>query len=190
MRGTRLIYEKKLEGLREMIVRTIAPDKIPHLLEDLAETDWQSLASSFRVRWQTCIFCGTSFRLMRPDGIQLYCASCSTEEFKREALRVSMQCTRARASGCPATLTLTEWFETLDDFERKCAYCDTPYSEMEHFIPITQQGGTTKDNCIPTCHTCNMRKENLHPDEVTRLPREVVERVAHYLSQFKNAATA
>src|SRR5258708_28855892 len=82
MRGTRLIYEKKLEGLREMIVRTIAPDKIPHLLEDLAETDWQSLASSFRVRWQTCIFCGTSFRLMRPDGIQLYRSEEHTSELR------------------------------------------------------------------------------------------------------------
>src|SRR6266516_6320222 len=99
-RGSNLTYEEKLEELREMIVRTIAPDKIPLLLEELAETDWQALALSLQVHWRKCIFCRTSFRLMKPPWTKLCCSSCATEAFKREVSRVATQCTRARYSDC------------------------------------------------------------------------------------------
>jgi len=182
MRGSILTYGEKLDELREIIVRTIAPEKIPLLLEELAGTDWQALALPLQIYWQKCIFCQTSFRLTKPPWTKLYCSLCATDAFKREVSRVATQCTRARCFDHQATLTIKEWLETLDYFERKCAYCGDPFSDMDHFIPITQQGGTTKDNCIPTCHRCNALKDNLHPNEVTRLPRKDIERVANYLS--------
>lgn len=180
--GKRHTYEQKLDELRKIIARTIAPDKVSLFLEELAKTDWQTLMLSLQVQWRACDNCGKSYRIRLEHSTALFCAQCYTEELKREANKVSFQRFRANWAYCLATLTVKEWLETLNFFEWKCAYCrKAPYTDLEHFIPITLEGGTTKDNCIPTCHRCNMLKDNLHPDHVMLIPAEDIERVRAYL---------
>lgn len=51
----------------------------------------------------------------------------------------------------------------------KCYYCHqtVPYKEltMDHLVPLTRGGRSTRDNLVPSCKTCNNRKKNMLPLE-------------------------
>ena len=98
-----------------------------------------------------------------------------------EQRRVSHQCTRARKAGLPATLTMVEWLQTLIDFGGRCAYCSGPFDDLEHYIPISQGGGTTAQNCVPACRYCNGSKD--HP-RYKRLSSDALAFVGAYLEQW------
>ena len=73
------------------------------------------------------------------------------------------QIRRARINSLPDTLTIEQYDENLDHFDYKCAYCEcelTPDNHhMEHVYPISRGVyGTTKENCIPSCDSCNSSK--------------------------------
>lgn len=87
--------------------------------------------------------------------------------YSREAEKVKQHCHRARKLDLPATLTVDEWLETLEYFEWKCAYCrDGDYIILEHFIPLSMDGGTTQGNCVPACNSCNGVKQTYHPYQI------------------------
>ncbi|SRR6266581_4683765 len=98
--------------------------------------------------------------------------------------KVTGQLYRAKKAGLPATLTQEQWKATLDYFQGRCAYCQRAYYEqVEHFISIRKGGGTTWDNCVPACASCNTRKD--HP-KMTLLgdqqeAEEALARVKEYL---------
>jgi hypothetical protein len=72
----------------------------------------------------------------------------------REIDRLAGQITNARIRKVRATLTLTDWFITLEDFNWLCAYCQSkPFQVMCHVLPL-QVGGTTPENCVPACYSC------------------------------------
>jgi 5-methylcytosine-specific restriction endonuclease McrA len=72
---------------------------------------------------------------------------------------VRQHLTRASKRDLPATLTVDQWLVTLKDFGGRCAYCyEKPYQVLEHFIPLELGGGTTVDNCVPACRSCNLTK--------------------------------
>ncbi|HTK05659.1 MAG TPA: hypothetical protein VL485_00670 [Ktedonobacteraceae bacterium] len=72
----------------------------------------------------------------------------------RELDRVTGQIVQARKRQAPATLTLTDWFVTLEDFHWKCAYCQAkPFQIMCHAFPLAEKG-TTPENCVPACYAC------------------------------------
>lgn len=65
---------------------------------------------------------------------------------------------RAQRAGLAATLTIGQWQATVDHFGNRCAYCDGPWSIIEHATPIDLGGGTTRTNCLPVCVPCNVHK--------------------------------
>lgn len=80
----------------------------------------------------------------------------------QQQVRVHLR--RARRHALPASLTLTGWRKTLADFDHACAYCREPLSRiLEHFMPISRGGGTTRGNCVPACRPCNSKKGNRQP---------------------------
>jgi 5-methylcytosine-specific restriction endonuclease McrA len=79
---------------------------------------------------------------------------------KEEYYRVYRQNLRAEKLGLEHTLTLSEWLDILNTYNRKCAYCNKPFTDLDHFIPISKGGGTTKENSIPACGHCNNQKSN------------------------------
>lgn len=95
-----------------------------------------------------------------------------------EQTRVSKQRTRASNAGLPAALTLVEWLQALIDFGGRCAYCSGPFDDLEHFIPVSQGGGTTAQNCVPACKVCNGSKD--HP-RYKRLSSDALAFVGAYL---------
>lgn len=142
-----------------------------------------------------CPLCGTIFyvpkRDMRQDTI---CPEClvtkDTEYIISQLQTVSLHNSRARREGLPATLTLRQWHQALKDFKGLCAYCRKEYgSVLEHFIPVSKGGGTTVDNCVPACASCNSSKGSRHPDDITYgVPN--IDKVRNYLQRKKALQTA
>lgn len=59
-------------------------------------------------------------------------------------------------------------------WKRKCAkgvcyYCEMPVKPadltMDHIVPISRGGKTTKGNVVPACKECNNQKKSLLPME-------------------------
>lgn len=83
----------------------------------------------------------------------------------REIDRVKSQVQHARSLEAQATLTLVEWLVILERFEWQCAYCQSkPFEIMSHIIPLPR-GGTTPENCVPSCYSCSTGKGKLHARE-------------------------
>lgn len=66
---------------------------------------------------------------------------------------------RARCHKLPATLTLDQWEAIKAAYDYRCAYCgEVKPLTMDHVIPLTKGGGTTSDNIVPACKSCNSSK--------------------------------
>lgn len=104
---------------------------------------------------------------------------------EKELLQVNLL--RAKNAELLATLTLDQWLFTLEYFHWRCAYCGIrEYTVIEHFIPISQGGGTTKDNCVPACQGCNSRKKGCHPlSESFLFNRDDIKRVQQFLEDVR-----
>jgi 5-methylcytosine-specific restriction endonuclease McrA len=70
---------------------------------------------------------------------------------------------KAKKSESCATLTPTEWANTLKLFNLKCVYCAADWEHQDHFIPLSKGGGYTKYNIVPACAPCNISKSNKMP---------------------------
>jgi hypothetical protein len=80
----------------------------------------------------------------------------------REMDRVKGQLQRARTLEAQATLTLTDWLSILEQFDWQCAYCQSrPFDIMSHLVPLPR-GGTTPENCVPSCYSCIPGKHKHH----------------------------
>jgi 5-methylcytosine-specific restriction endonuclease McrA len=51
----------------------------------------------------------------------------------------------------------------------ECYYCHKSFPPKEltldHLVPVSRGGRTTKGNCVPCCKECNNRKQSLTPVE-------------------------
>lgn len=57
--------------------------------------------------------------------------------------------------------TNEQWGYCKNYFHQTCAYCgDIKKLTMEHFIPVSKQGGLTIQNVLPVCSSCNSSKGN------------------------------
>ena len=82
-----------------------------------------------------------------------------TIDIKQETARVRSHLKRAQEAGTPATLTIEQWLAKIEQFHGLCAYCkEKPFDTLEHLIPISDNGGTTEENCFPSCQRCNFTK--------------------------------
>jgi 5-methylcytosine-specific restriction endonuclease McrA len=139
--------------------------------------NWSNKTRGYR----TCILCGASFNPREHSLIADICPDCRAKEQDR----VNHHLRRAEAHGVPATLTLLAWLQTLQDFNGLCAYCEEhPFTELEHFVPLKDGGGTTADNCVPACKVCNRGKGTENPGAQPGLPGledERRQRVKEYL---------
>ena len=107
---------------------------------------------------QPCTIC-------KQESMYEVCLDCE-KKYRGERHRVRAQNLRAKQAGVPATLKLQEWLETLETFHHLCAYCQSaPYQVLEHYIPINHGGGTTSENCLPACYSCNVKKSGKHPEK-------------------------
>ncbi len=106
---------------------------------------------------------------------------------RKEKQKVNGHLSRAKRAGVAATLTLDQWFITLEHFNYRCAYCQRlPYEVLEHMVSITKGGGTTASNVVPACRSCNSMKDNRWEQKIfTGDPDEAFKRVQAYLDTLK-----
>lgn len=87
-----------------------------------------------------------------------------TEEGKARSQRGDSK-RRARMKRIINTLTVKEWIEILKEHKFKCAYCGKEFNlfdkpTKDHVIPISKGGNNTKENVVPACKLCNLKKHN------------------------------
>jgi len=80
---------------------------------------------------------------------------------KRERRKLYLNRYRARQQGLPATLGIAEWMKILKAHNWLCVFCGRPYQSLEHVIPIHDGGGTTPENCVPSCIDCNYKRNRV-----------------------------
>lgn len=121
-------------------------------------------------RQLTCANCGAAFTRTSTGKL---CPACwqqkraSEPDGLHDAAQVRLALQRARKKRLPATLTTAEWKAIRRWYKGLCAYCmQRTGVALDHFIPLECGGGTTSDNCVPACMTCNSIKGPLHPDEL------------------------
>lgn len=102
---------------------------------------------------------------------------------RKNTIILNLHIRSAQDEGREATLTLEEWNDAIKHFNGMCAYCkEEKYDVLEHFVPSCLGGGTTANNCVPACNSCNSKKSNLHPDELgDRFPITTINRIQEYL---------
>ncbi len=118
--------------------------------------------------------------------MDLYCSLCEPPEgvccgkkdiltFKFLIKKILRERERAESRGQPATLTLMQYLEALEYFSKSvdgnrvwaCTYCGLSTSKLsiDHWQAIWTGGGTTQDNCVPSCLDCNTAKGSMSGDE-------------------------
>lgn len=149
--------------------------------------------------YKTCSLCNETLTLdqFSPKklcylGVSASCRGClskKTAEYystNYERMQIHRQKRRAWLMSLPSTLTEDEWDQILSDFNHRCALCCSGTNiSLDHYIPLSWGwGGTTKNNSIPLCRSCNSRKRNSQlPDS----PRKTI--IERYLAK-KNDMTA
>lgn len=62
----------------------------------------------------------------------------------------------------------SQWWKRKCD-KGACHYCGKPFKPseltMDHIVPISRGGKSTKGNVVPACKTCNTQKKFLLPME-------------------------
>jgi len=65
-------------------------------------------------------------------------------------------------------LRKTQWWKNRVA-RRECHYCGGSFSPKEltldHVVPLSRGGKSTRGNCVPACKECNSRKQSLLPVE-------------------------
>jgi 5-methylcytosine-specific restriction endonuclease McrA len=69
---------------------------------------------------------------------------------------------RARKAMVESTLTTAQWFDILDIFHHRCAYClrTDVALHKDHVIAISRGGGNVEENVVPCCKRCNSQKKD------------------------------
>ena len=97
---------------------------------------------------------------------KLYAKSTEWRKKNPQKIAVLGNRRRARVAAALATLTAEQWSAILELYGNCCAYCGrTGKMTMDHVVPISRGGGTTADNVVPACQSCNSSKNARTPEE-------------------------
>lgn len=82
-----------------------------------------------------------------------------------DAVRVLGNLRQHRCRVAPGHASTAAIQGRLDYHGRRCVYCDGPYEQLDHAIPITRGGTNWPANMVPACTNCNLSKGNKTPSE-------------------------
>jgi HNH endonuclease len=161
-----LAQHGELQSLKEceFLVEEIIPQYDKQLIQAVINVTLKA-KGDLLARKALCPICHT---LPISDRLLIACSKCK-QQYIGESQLIKIHLYRARKARTAATLTLPEWIETLRRFNYRCAYCEEgSYEVLEHYVPISQGGGTTTENCVPACRKCNAQKSGKHPELAAR----------------------
>lgn len=137
---------------------TANPEKVGLWRKQNPELSREAVKRSYRKHREATLARQRAARAANPERV----AEIQRRSYERRYDKIirKNEARRARLAGLPAELTATEWAETLETFNRCCAYCLAPLGRVtkDHFRPIARGGGHTVDNVVPSCQSCNSRK--------------------------------
>jgi 5-methylcytosine-specific restriction endonuclease McrA len=106
-------------------------------------------------------------------GLHSKCRSCARkywrEYHKTEKAKTTKKICNLRARTLKYRriwdYSIEKWKSALEWWEGKCAYCEAPATSPDHFIPLKDENtpGTTEDNMLPACGSCNFSKQDVDP---------------------------
>lgn len=83
-----------------------------------------------------------------------------------DEMRVVRSRRRARKhAGTTTRIKRKDLHAHLDRLGRQCVYCHGPYQELDHLVPLARGGPHSIDNLVPSCRSCNRRKQRRLPHE-------------------------
>ena len=106
--------------------------------------------------------------LKRTDVVERISAFRKTDKY-RQYMKKAKAKRRALLDFAHETITQSEWKDCLDYFDNCCAVCGydllkgNRIAAMDHWVPVSKGGLTTRNNIIPLCHGmggCNNEKSN------------------------------
>lgn len=123
-------------------------------------------ADGRQTRIARCAMCGNVTETKSQEA-QVLCSYCAKAypDIRLELVRVNENNKRTRVSA----LTIREWYQTLHDWDWRCAYCGGKFEVLEHFVPVARDGSTTRWNCVPACNRCNKAKGGIHPVKLVQM---------------------
>ena len=75
--------------------------------------------------------------------------------------RIRCQRRRSLKRSLASLFTADQWDKCKIYFNNSCAYCgEVSPLEQDHFLAISKNGEYTKDNIVPACKACNVRKRD------------------------------
>ena len=100
------------------------------------------------------------WREANKEHIRDYALAYRARPENKERHALNQRRRKALLRSLPATLTFAEWKEIKAAYDYCCAYCGEKPEvlSMDHVIPVSRGGGTTKDNIVPACLPCNRQK--------------------------------
>jgi 5-methylcytosine-specific restriction endonuclease McrA len=83
----------------------------------------------------------------------------------------------AKRKGAPGKYTRLEWLQLLAAYRYRCAYCNRKLNRMsasaDHVVPLGRGGTNWITNIVPSCLSCNQRKNFLTAKQfLARLRKE------------------
>jgi 5-methylcytosine-specific restriction endonuclease McrA len=89
-----------------------------------------------------------------------------------EKKRIEHHAAVAKRKGAPGKYTKTEWLQLLTAYRYHCAYCNRRLTRKtasaDHVIPLARGGTNWIANIVPSCLSCNQRKNFLTAREYVR----------------------
>ena len=86
------------------------------------------------------------------------------EKNRKKHLGMEIESYRKWQKNLPGAIDELQWKATKQYFENSCAYCgESRHLQMDHFIPLYENGDFTINNIVPACAECNSTKGKKNP---------------------------
>lgn len=88
-----------------------------------------------------------------------------------EAIQAKNARRRARLLAVPSNLTAVQWKAIILAYRGRCAYCGKKPKKLtqDHVVPLARHGTHTADNIVPSCLSCNLKKNTGPPQTLPAL---------------------
>jgi 5-methylcytosine-specific restriction endonuclease McrA len=102
------------------------------------------------------------------SGKRLICRRAYLQSIEGIIFKARMRTKRRERMQTDHPITAIDWLNILLEHNYRCHYCGAKTTlTMDHVIPLSKGGKHIKENIVPACLPCNLKKGTKLPDEFT-----------------------
>jgi 5-methylcytosine-specific restriction endonuclease McrA len=92
---------------------------------------------------------------------------CSTDRRKQVVYTEKRRALKYGNTPIAELLTEAQWRDILDQYHHRCAYCGKKMERLtiDHVNPLSKGGKHSASNVVPSCGSCNSKKNAKTPEE-------------------------